>query len=363
MHKELKEIFKSSDFKLYNLFSLYFVYKNIFIVLFILSTTFSLYEYINLPIEYESVGIKLLESGSSGNSKLNSNTIPGFNLDGINSSNDLYTADLYPDLLENKTFLLNLANQNIFINKDSSITLRHFFFNYKIPRLYNKIFNYESLNKSKHILSKIEKNIFIDSSSYSKNLLHLNSEDEAIISILKSRIKIELDGKKIILTCKMPDPVMSAALNNLVFESLVQFMYNYKQEKQNKSVDYITSRLKIAENNFKEIQLKLAKYRDSNIEVTSELVKIEEQRLLSDFNLSFQIYSNLKQELENANIQLNKDAPIFRTFEYPYVPNSPISYSILKYLLIGFFISLITSFTLISLILFFKYYTNKNERN
>jgi uncharacterized protein involved in exopolysaccharide biosynthesis len=60
--------------------------------------------------------------------------------------------------------------------------------------------------------------------------------------------------------------------------------------------------------------------------------------LEAEFNLSFQLYSTLKQELENAKIELKKETPIFTSFEKAIVPNAPSNSSPFKIFIICVFI-------------------------
>ncbi len=359
MNRDIKILLTNSNFQLIDLIKIYFGYKVILIVSVFISLGISLFKYGSLPIEYESVAIKLIES-SSPSPTIGAN-IPGLDLGGITSGSDALSSDLYPDLLENKIFLLELGDNIFFIpSKKRNMTLREYLINNQPVSIYN--FNSISFTSKSNDYTSAKRNKY--NYGYRRNLsasdsiFQLNPEDDALINNLQDRIKIEVDGKKIILTCKMPDPTISAKVNNLVFDKIVDYMMLYKQEKQKKSLDFIRSRLDEAEKNFKMVQLKLAKYRDSNVEVSSEVVNINEQRLQSDYELSFQIYSNLKQELENTKIQLNKESPVFRTFERAFVPSVPISYSVLKYIIFAIAIGSFGWFLFVSLILCFKYFKN-----
>jgi len=64
----------------------------------------------------------------------------------------------------------------------------------------------------------------------------------------------------------------------------------------------------------------LAEFRDKNKNVTSALARTQEERLQSDYQLAFDVYSGLAQQLEQARIKVKEDTPILSVLKPVTVP-------------------------------------------
>jgi len=84
----------------------------------------------------------------------------------------------------------------------------------------------------------------------------------------------------------------------------------------------------------------------------------KEEQLQFEFNIAFNIYNSMEQELEQAKIQLKKDTPIFTIMEKasiplgPSKPNKPLI--IIFSLFLGFFVGILFSIYRILLSLYIK---------
>ena len=71
----------------------------------------------------------------------------------------------------------------------------------------------------------------------------------------------------------------------------------------------------------------------------------KEEQLQFEFNISFNIYNTLKQELEQATIQLKRETPVFTVMEKasiplgPSKPNKPLI--IVFSMFLGFFVGVL----------------------
>ncbi|MGX7836021.1 hypothetical protein ACWKSR_12795, partial [Campylobacter fetus subsp. venerealis] len=78
---------------------------------------------------------------------------------------------------------------------------------------------------------------------------------------------------------------------------------------------FVQERVLEAEGKFQEAQLKLASFRDSNQGIISRRALTKEEQLEFEFNISYNIYNTLKQELEQSTIQMKKETPVFTVME------------------------------------------------
>ena len=71
---------------------------------------------------------------------------------------------------------------------------------------------------------------------------------------------------------------------------------------------------------FNKIQNKLSAFRDKNINLSTEKLN-ELNNLQSEYNLIFNIYSELLLKYENKKLEIKRNTPIFTTLEPITIPN------------------------------------------
>ena len=161
----------------------------------------------------------------------------------------------------------------------------------------------------------------------------------SVMEQIEPRIDIEAEGRMIIMKVKMPEPYVSAEMNTLVLNKVVDYVVAYKTDKQRQNLEFIQERAKEAEQRFKESQLRLATFIDSNQGLVTATARTREQQLQAEFDLTFNIYSAMAQELEQTKIQLKKETPLFSDFEPVTVPLTKSEPSvpgiIIKYIVLG----------------------------
>ncbi|MHA8095482.1 hypothetical protein ACMH5Q_11360 [Aquirufa lenticrescens] len=297
-------------------------------------------------VEFES-NAKLLnessENSSSGTSVKDmaikavlGNESPANSLDENNKS------DLYSLIVFSKPFLLELSHKRLPFQTQKVSTFQYFtqkpiedsFF----EKLKNKfgdekrIINYNTTN------SKIE----IDTNQYFISIpvvKNVTLEENNIIEILKSRIKIKNSGNLINVAVLMPDKNLSAHLNKELITLLMKYMSIIKLNKQLENIKFLELRTTEARYKYVNSQRKLASLKDSNLNSIFQSVQSNQEYTQNEFNLYSTIYNQLMSQLEQAKIQLKKDTPIFTFVEPIYIPQNKIVDN-----------SVITRFTVIGLI-------------
>ena len=71
---------------------------------------------------------------------------------------------------------------------------------------------------------------------------------------------------------------------------------------------------------FNKIQNKLSAFRDKNINLSTEKIKNELNNLQSEYNLIFNIYSELLLKYENKKLEIKRNTPIFTELEPITIP-------------------------------------------
>ena len=76
-----------------------------------------------------------------------------------------------------------------------------------------------------------------------------------------------------------------------------------------------------AEERFGTAQEALARFRDSSHGSLTALAQTQQQRLQSDYDLAFNVYKALAQQLEEARLKLQEETPVVKTIEPAVVPD------------------------------------------
>ena len=252
-----KEITLSDIAEFLAIFKPAFKKSVLFIALF--TTLFAVIGYfakITSPKEFESTCVLYNElGGASPNSSSQALAL----LTGANSGNGMGESsggDLYQLILTNKPFLLELAKTPIYVNKQKkSITLEQYFDKELeldvVERSIKAITNIPSTVKgwmSNTPKAAFPKKSLISDTAISNQLkgsfannvyiADLTSEDRKIIGILAPRIKLTQSGKLSTLNIKMPEAILSAAVNKVVLELLIKYAIRFKASKQLENVEF-----------------------------------------------------------------------------------------------------------------------------
>jgi uncharacterized protein involved in exopolysaccharide biosynthesis len=348
MKKNIREVLKNEEISLSDLFQLFYDKRKIIFITVFAVVLLGLLKSCTSPTEYESTAIKLSEAKTDQNEMGQLGGLAGLagiNLSSVGGGNNIttFSPDLYPKLLASKPFLLDLINEEFFfVSMNKKITLKDYYLEERpgdivtkgfefimgIPYLIISIFDSEPEFLTE--LSKIK-------DPTPDNYLQITPQEAYVIAVVKEKIKIESEERMITLSVKMPEPIIAAEFNNIVFNKILNYVSSYKISKQKNSLLFIEESTKEAEEKFKRAQINLASFRDSNQGIISQRARTKEEQLEAEFNLSFEIYSTLKQELENSKIELKRETPIFTTFEEAIIPNGPSNSSPIKVILISIF--------------------------
>lgn len=231
--------------------------------------------------------------------------------------------DLYPEIAKSLNFQLELINHPIRFEKlDTTISSYQYFKEYKSPSLISIISSYTIglPGKIKDFFSAPIVNE--DSIPKSGDIIQLTLLEKDIIEGFKNRIEIEVDNKTNVITisAEMPDKIAAAELVKLTLDHLQNSIIEYKINKSKQNLEFIKERHKEAKKRFEEAQENLARFTDQNRNILSSMVMAEEQRLRNEYNLAFDVFKGLSNQLEQAEIKVKENTPIFTVIEPIQVP-------------------------------------------
>lgn len=321
------------------------------------------------PKEYTSSSLVILEEADGGAQLGQMGALvglAGITLPQMQGDQAVLSSELFPDVIHSRDFLLSIMKESFYFHTmGKEMTLEEYYLEEKPGNIVKKTIDYVFSIPAIVIGLFSSQEIVISSDETSPNkeeevlpYVLVSSSEIFAMGQLKSRILIEDKMKLLELKVSMPEALVAAKVNAIVFQRLIDYVTNYKTAKQKVNLEFIAERVIEAEDKFQQAQMKLASYRDSNQGMISRRAMTKEEQLQFEFNIAFNIYNSMKQELEQATIQLKKDTPIFTVMEKasiplgPSKPNKPLI--IVFSLFLGFFVGVLFSLYRILLSLYVK---------
>ncbi len=281
---------------------------------------------------------------------------------GVSSRNmpaiETLTPDLYPSIVTNSDFLLELARDEYYFQElDTTITLVTFFSDFEkenwikhgikfVSKLPSRLLSGSGSSSTISNRNGEDLIIGLDSamSNRSSQILSINASEISAINKLTNRITVAKLNKIIELSTEMPDAEVSAILNKKIIDYLINYVTKYKTDKERQNNIFIRNQLEEAKDQFSKSQMALAAYQDANIGFIRERDKSIMQRLQTELKLATEVYTNLAQQFELSKLKLEQSKPILTIFENPKRPIAPSSPStfgaVLAFVVLGVFISI-----------------------
>ncbi len=319
-----------------------FEYKKTILVSILICLTLGIIIAVTSPKEYLSRSYVILETENQMSNSLGQMGalagMAGINLPQLQGETVSLAPEFYPDIIHSRDFLLYLMKRQFYFDyRNDTMTLEDYYMEERPTNAIQKSISF-MLNAPSRIagLLSSDKEGTREISTYKElgqdNTSYINptSQEMYVAGILKNKISIDTKSKLVTITASMPEPLISAQVNVLVLDRLLEYVTEYKTAKQRRNLSFIEERTSEAEQKFYDSQYTLASFRDANQGMVSQRAKTKEEQLQLEFNVAFNVYNGLKQELEQANIQLKREMPFFTMLERPsvplgnYKPNKPL---------------------------------------
>ena len=164
--------------------------------------------------------------------------------------------------------------------------------------------------------SSSEHQIFTDIS-------HLSQKEFGVLKSLRNGINASMDQRTGVITisAEFSDPFISAQIADFAVNYLTDYITEYRIEKAQKDLQFVKERHAEKEREFYLAQHSLAQFRDANRNIVTAAARTEEQRLQDQYNLAFNVYNSLAQQLEQSRIKVQEETPVIKTLEPVQVPN------------------------------------------
>jgi len=252
--------------------------------------------------------------------------------------NDIQVA-MYPHIVESLTFQIELMQQEVYFSSvDSTMTVFDYFNDYYRPGLVDRVIDYVwdytialPITLWDHL-----KSLFSSTSNDRPEIDFSQFEEFDVPRQLDNRIKRVANTASELITIyrepqtgfvsigvSLPDPQAATEIVILVKDLLQEYVTDFRTEKALNNLEFIEERYEEAKRNFQVRQDSLAEFQDRNVNVNRQSVAVIEQRLQSEYDLAFGLYNTLARRLQEAEIQVQEDTPVFRVHEPAVVPTSP----------------------------------------
>lgn len=245
----------------------------------------------------------------------------GFNLNTGNSSADL-SPMLYPQIIASVPFQLEIMNIPFtFPDVEKPVSLFQYYTEIKKPGAIALVKKY-TVGLPGVIIKALKATPPETTTLTNNKLIWLTIEQDGIRQALEKTITLEVDSKEgyLTLTANSEDALLSAQIAEKTLDLLQQYITTFKIGKATEQLRFIEERYNDNKQEFENAQTALANYRDKNKNVTSARARTREERLQSEYQLAFDVYSGLAQQLEQARIQVKEDTPVFSVIKPVTVP-------------------------------------------
>jgi LPS O-antigen subunit length determinant protein (WzzB/FepE family) len=250
----------------------------------------------------------------------------GFNLD-LNMETSELSPYIYPQIVQSVPFQLELMETPFnFEGIDKPVSIYEYYMDYAKPNVISAIKKY-TIGLPFLILKalKPEKPEILPASA-SDSLLFLpivlTEDQELIRKMLAEWVTLETNDKEgyVVLNAKAPDAKLAAQIAHKAQTLLQKYITEFKIKKATAQLNFIGERYAEKKKEFEKAQNNLAVFVDRNKNVTSAMARTEQERLQNEYKLAFEVYSQLAQQLEQAQIKVKEDTPVFSIVKPVTVP-------------------------------------------
>ena len=240
-------------------------------------------------------------------------------------SADAITPMLYPDLMEDNKFVVELFNIPITTTKGKQYT----YFDY--------LANHQKKSWIGRLLSKKQKPITLDTISP----YHLTKAQADVAEIIRKNVSLKVDTKDgvITITTTSQDPLISKTIADSLRTKLKEFITTYRTDKARKDVAYYKKLTQEALDDYEKARKEYADFSDANQDVILQSIQSKTEDLENDMQLKYNTYSAAKNQYDAAKAKLQETIPVFTIIKGAQVPIKPAGPKRVIFVLVVFIIT------------------------
>lgn len=261
-----------------------------------------------------------------------------FGIQRMQDQNDIQVS-MYPHIVESLNFQIELMQQEVyFSNLDSTLTVFNYFNDYYKPSLVNRgldtLWDYTiglPITLWDGLRSLLSDNNRerpeIDFSQFGEFdvPIEVDSRVKNVANTVGELITISREPQTgfVNIGVSLTDPRASTEMVILVKNLLQEYVTAYRTEKAMNNMKFIEEQYEEAKETFYITQDSLTAFQDRNVNLITQSAAVKEQRLQSEYDLAFSLYNTLARRLQEAEIQVQEETPVFRVQEPAIIPSQP----------------------------------------
>ncbi|TVQ06533.1 MAG: hypothetical protein EA361_19575 [Bacteroidetes bacterium] len=250
----------------------------------------------------------------------------GLNIPGGEGA-DAIRPELYPDVLRSTPFFIHLMEQPLTLQKGSE-TLEMKTFTYVNEHMggggFLSFVKKYTIGLPGTIMKGIRGSKTEEASSpaVAGQIPHMSQAQFEATKTLRDRISAGIDQRSgvISISAEFPDRRVAAQIAQYSVDYLTDYITDYRIQKAQKDLAFVQERHDEKKQEFHQSQINLARFRDANRNIVSAAAQTEEQRLQDQYNLAFNVYNGLAQQLEQSRIKVQEETPVIKVLEPVSVP-------------------------------------------
>ncbi|MGQ1892005.1 Wzz/FepE/Etk N-terminal domain-containing protein [Thermophagus sp. OGC60D27] len=252
-------------------------------------------------------------------------SMAGINLNSMMGNSTGIQPDLYPKVIQSYPFLNDLVHQAYdFEDEPKPISIHDKFLKDTIPGLGYYLVKYTIRLPwtIKEALLGEKQMAWEGNGDASSKIKRMSEEEKELFEKMMDRISIEVDQETGLATisAEMEEPLLTAQVAQKTMELLQKYIIEYKTSQARNNLEFIQARYEEKKNEFEKIRAAFFDYRNRNRNVVEERTDMRYQELSDAYNIASQVYQNLAEQLEQAEIAVKEDTPAFSVIEPVKVP-------------------------------------------
>lgn len=241
----------------------------------------------------------------------------GFNLADMQTT-DAITPLLYPDLMEDNAFVVDLFSVKV-RTEDGTVDTDY----YTYLKKYQKTawWNYPLGWVKRLFKTKDDKK----GGDKAFDPYNLGRETNEVAEAIRGCIMLNVDKKTTIITISVTaqDPLVCKTMADSVRVKLQNFITTYRTNKSCIDVAYYEGLVASAKKEYEDVRSSYIQYSDANQDVILERVRAKQEDLENEMQLKYNTYSTLCAQLQAAKAKVQERTPAFTVLKGAAVPVKP----------------------------------------
>jgi len=296
----------------------------------------------SLPREYTTTVILAPEVNSAQRGGLGAlAAMAGISLQ--QSADQDFPTDLYPDVVKSTPFLVGLFDVQV---KDTQREIETSLYSYLEEEQKKVWWSYiiSAPFKLLNLFFSKEEGIVQEANTNSRTI-KITEKQDIILKNLQGRIEVYVSDKTgvITLSSRMQSPIISAFIADTITSYMQEYIIGYRTQKARRDLAFTEQLYNESQNNYYESQRILSTYIDENLGIVSARYRNTLERLQSETNLNYGVYTQMAQQLQMAKIKVQDTTPVYTIIQPAVVPLRAASPKKMQILIVFIFFAFIGS--------------------